>query len=160
MIDSRRRQTVRNLVIFAIVSVSIGWVGLWLNRMMSNAAPGRNLGMLLWLVVPALTGVLLRAVGGDGWSDFGLTPALKKNLGWYAFSLLVYPACVAPILARHFRSQGVHQCAAQTALGHGRRRHVLLVAHPRDLGQHAMPCPVVVLKQGHDVVLVHITPPT
>ena len=54
--------------------------------------------MLLWLIVPALTGLLLRAVGGDGWSDFGLRPALKKNPGWYAFSLLIYPACIALIL--------------------------------------------------------------
>jgi membrane protease YdiL (CAAX protease family) len=98
MIDSRRKQTVRNLVIFAIVSVSIGWVGLWLNRMMVNAAPGQNLGMLLWLIVPALTGLLLRALAGDGWSDAGLRPALKKNLGWYGFALLVYPACVTLIV--------------------------------------------------------------
>lgn len=69
MIDSRKVQPRRNLVIFATVSVSIGWVGLWLNRMMANEAPGQSLGMLLWLVVPALTGLLLRAVAGDGWSD-------------------------------------------------------------------------------------------
>ena len=98
MIDSRRKQAVRNLVIFTIVSISIGWVGLWLNRVMANEASGQNLGMLLWLVVPALTGLLLRAVAGDGWSDAGLRPALKKNLGWYGFALLIYPACIALIL--------------------------------------------------------------
>jgi membrane protease YdiL (CAAX protease family) len=107
MIGSRRKQTVRNLVIFAIISVSIGWVGLWLNRLMSNAAPGQSLGMLLWLVVPALTGVLLRAVGGDGWSDSGLRPSLKENLGWYAFSLLIYPACIALILGLGYRTGAV-----------------------------------------------------
>ena len=95
MIDPRRRQTRRNLVIFATVSISIGWVGLWLNRLMANEASGHNLGMLLWLVVPALTGLLLRAVGGDGWSDAGLRPALSKNLGWYGFALLIYPVCLA-----------------------------------------------------------------
>jgi membrane protease YdiL (CAAX protease family) len=98
MLDSRRKQAVRNLAIFVIVAVNIGWIGLWLNRMMANEAPGQNLGMLLWLVVPALTGLLLRAVAGDGWSDAGLRPALKKNLGWYGFALLIYPACLALIL--------------------------------------------------------------
>jgi len=98
VLDSRRGQNRRNLVIFATVSISIGWIGLWLNRVMANEAPGQNLGMLLWLVVPALTGLLLRAAGGDGWSDAGLRPALSKNLGWYGFALLIYPACLALIL--------------------------------------------------------------
>lgn len=98
MSDSRRKLTVRNLIIFIVVSIGIGWVGLWLNRMLATEAPGQNLGMLLWLVVPALTGVLLRAVAGDGWADAGLRPALKKNLGWYGFALLIYPACIALVL--------------------------------------------------------------
>ena len=116
MTDSRRKQTRRNLIIFAAVSISIGWFGLWLNRMMANEAPGQNLGMLLWLVVPALTGLLLRAVAGDGWSDFGLRPALKKNLGWYAFALLIYPACIALILGLGYAT-GAVSFAGLSSLG-------------------------------------------
>jgi membrane protease YdiL (CAAX protease family) len=118
MIDSRRKQTVRNLVIFAVVSISIGWVGLWLNRMMANAAPGQNLGMLLWLIVPALTGLLLRAVAGDGWADAGLRPVLRKNLGWYAFALLIYPACIALILGLGY-ALGAISFAGLASLGTG-----------------------------------------
>jgi hypothetical protein len=77
VIDSRGRQTRCNLVIFATVTVSIGWVGLWLNRVMANEAPGQNLGMLLWLVVPVPTRLLLRAVAGDGWSDARLRPGIS-----------------------------------------------------------------------------------
>ena len=116
MIDSRRKQAVRNLIIFAIVSVSIGWVGLWLNRTMATEAPGQNLGMLLWLIVPALTGLLLRAVGGDGWSDAGLRPALSKNLGWYGFALLIYPACLALILGLGYAT-GAISFAGLASLG-------------------------------------------
>ncbi len=107
MTDTRKKQTVRNLVIFAVVSVSIGWIGLGLNRVMATAAPGQNLGMLLWLIVPALTGLLLRAVAGDGWSDAGLRPALKKNLGWYGFALLIYPACIALVLGLGYATGAV-----------------------------------------------------
>ena len=118
MIDSRRKQTVRNLVIFTIVSISIGWVGLWLNRVMANAAPGQNLGMLLWLIVPGLTGLLLRAVAGDGWSDAGLRPALKKNLGWYGFALLIYPACIALVVGLGY-AVGAVSFAGLSSLGLG-----------------------------------------
>jgi membrane protease YdiL (CAAX protease family) len=116
MIDARRNQAVRNLIIFAIVSVSIGWVGLWRNRTMAREAPGQNLGMLLWLIVPALTGLLLRAVGGDGWSDAGLMPALSKNLGWYVFALLIYPACLALILGLGYAT-GAISFAGLASLG-------------------------------------------
>ena len=118
MIDSRKVQPRRNLVIFATVSVSIGWVGLWLNRMMANEAPGQSLGMLLWLVVPALTGLLLRVVAGDGWSDSGLRPSLKKNLGWYGFALLIYPTCIALILGLGYLT-GAVSLAGFSSLGLG-----------------------------------------
>jgi membrane protease YdiL (CAAX protease family) len=118
VIDSCRRQTRCNLMIFATVSVSIGWVGLWLNRVMANEAPGQNLGMLLWLIMPALTGILLRAVAGDGWSDAGLRPALRKNLGWYGFALLIYPACIALILGLGYAT-GAVSLAGLSSLGLG-----------------------------------------
>lgn len=95
---SQSKHTVRNLVIFALISISIGWIGLWLNRAIATEAPGQNLGMLLWLVAPALAGLLLRALAGDGWADAGLRPALRRNLGWYGFALMVYPASIALIL--------------------------------------------------------------
>lgn len=119
MSDSCRKQAVRNLVIFVLVSASIGWIGLGLNRLMANAAPGQNLGMLLWLVVPALTGLLLRTVAGDGWSDAGLRPALSKNLGWYGFALLIYPACIALILGLGYVT-GAFSVAGFSSLGLGR----------------------------------------
>ena len=115
---SQSKQTIRNLVIFDAVSISIGWFGLWLNRMMANEAPGQNLGMLLWLVVPAVTGLLLRAVAGDRWSDAGLRPALKRNLGWYGFALLIYPACIAFILGLGYAT-GAVSFAGLSSLGIG-----------------------------------------
>ena len=119
MTASRNVQTRRNLVIFAVVAAGIGWVGLWLNQVMANPDPRQNLGMLLWLIAPALTGVLLRAAAGDGWADAGLRPALKKNLGWYGFALLIYPVCLALILGLGYAT-GAVSAAGLSSLGLGR----------------------------------------
>jgi len=116
---ARNVQTRRNLVIFAVVAAGIGWVGLWLNQVMANPDPRQNLGMLLWLIAPALTGVLLRALAGDGWADAGLRPALKKNLGWYGFALLIYPVCVVLILGLGYAA-GAVSTAGLSSLGLGR----------------------------------------
>ena len=119
MTASRNVQTRRNLVIFAVVSVGIGWLGLGLNQVMPNPDPQQNLGMLLWLIAPALTGVLLRGLAGDGWADAGLRPAFKKNLGWYGFALLIYPACLALILGLG-AATGAVSAAGLSSLGLGR----------------------------------------
>lgn len=119
MTAARNVQTRRNLVIFAVVAAGIGWVGLWLNQVMANPDPRQNLGMLLWLIAPALTGVLLRALAGDGWADAGLRPALKKNLGWYGFALLIYPVCVVLILGLGYAA-GAVSTAGLSSLGLGR----------------------------------------
>lgn len=60
--------------------------------------PSQGLGQLLWLVAPLGTALLLRALGGDGWQDFGLGLALKKNAGWYVVSLVVFPVCATLIV--------------------------------------------------------------
>lgn len=86
------KKTTRNLILFAIVTVGAGWLGLWLNRLSGGTQPPmQSLGVLVWLVLPALTGLLLRAVGGDGWKDAGL--GLHLAAGWkgYVVSILVYP---------------------------------------------------------------------
>jgi len=116
---ARNVQTRRNLVIFAVVSAGIGWLGLWLNQAIANPDPQQNLGMLLWLIAPALTGVLLRALAGDGWADAGLRPALKENLGWYGFALLIYPVCLALILGLGYAT-GAVSVAGLSSLGLGR----------------------------------------
>jgi len=93
-----KRRTLRNLAIFTIVTVGVGWLGIGLNRMMGSTDPQESLGMLLWLVTPLAVSLLLRAFAGDGWRDLGIKPAFASNLGWYALSILVYPVCVALIL--------------------------------------------------------------
>lgn len=84
----------RNLVIFAVVVFSCGWLGYGLDLLLENP-PEQRLGMLLWLVAPLLTSLLLRAFGGDGWRNFGLNPNLIGNGRAYLVTLLIYPAGAA-----------------------------------------------------------------
>lgn len=97
--DQSKKRTVRNLAIFTFLTISVGWLGIWLNAMMDNPRSQESLGMLLWLVTPLAVSLLLRAFAGDGWRDLGIKPAFKSNLGWYALSILVYPISILLILA-------------------------------------------------------------
>lgn len=92
-----KRTTIRNLIIFTIIVLTIGWIGRGLDVQLGN--PTREgLGILLWISIPLVTSLLLRAFAGDGWKDFGLKPNLKGNLCWYAVAILVFPVVTALIL--------------------------------------------------------------
>lgn len=93
-----QKRTIRNIIIFSVVTLSCGWLGYWLDKQMSNP-PGQSLGQLLWLIAPLVTALLLRAFAGDGWKDFGLRPAFKGNAFWYGASVLIYPLIGAVVLA-------------------------------------------------------------
>ena len=86
-----RRRTVRNLVLFAIVSLTCGFVGLALDRLSPPRDPMQGLGALVWLVSPLAANLILRAVGGDGWADFGLRPNLKSGWKWYLVAIILAP---------------------------------------------------------------------
>ncbi|MFZ6018632.1 MAG: CPBP family intramembrane glutamate endopeptidase, partial [Chloroflexota bacterium] len=92
-----KRRTIRNLVLFTVVVISIGFIGRGLDVRMGNS-PSESLGMLLWLVVPSVFSLLLRAFGGDGWKDFGIRPNFKGNGKFYLVSLLVYPVLTLIVL--------------------------------------------------------------
>jgi hypothetical protein len=91
------RRTIRNLIIFTMIVLGIGWVGRWLDVQMGSP-PTESLGMLIWLVVPSLAALLLRAFAGDGWKDFGLRPNFKGNSGPYLVAFLVYPVLTLIVL--------------------------------------------------------------
>jgi len=88
------KSAIRNLIIFAIVSISAGWIGAWVNTVIPSPSPQESLGILIFLLLPFLTVFLLRGFGKDGWKDFGLKLNLKGNWGWYLLALLVYPATI------------------------------------------------------------------
>ena len=85
-------KTIRNIIIVALFTIGGGWLGIWLNQVTGNTQPPmQSLGALLWLVSPALAGILLRAFGGDGWKDSGFGLHLNSGWKWYLLAILVYP---------------------------------------------------------------------
>jgi membrane protease YdiL (CAAX protease family) len=86
--------TLRNLIIFAIIALSAGWIGAWVNTVIPSPSPQESLGILIFLLLPFLTVFLLRGFGGDGWKDFGLRLNLKGNWEWYLLALLIHPASI------------------------------------------------------------------
>lgn len=106
-----RSRSLRHLAIFAVASVGAGWLGMALDRLLEQAH-GEGPGMLLWLALPALTGLALRGLGGDGWQDAGFKPAFRAHLGGYHLALVLYPACIAVVL-------GIGLALGWVALGAG-----------------------------------------
>jgi membrane protease YdiL (CAAX protease family) len=86
-----KQRTMRNLVIFAIVVLGCGFVGIALDRFSPPPTPMQGLGALVWLVSPLAVHLILRAVGGDGWKDFGLLPNLRAGWTWYLVALFLAP---------------------------------------------------------------------
>jgi membrane protease YdiL (CAAX protease family) len=85
-------KAIRNIVIFSLFTVGGGWLGIWLNDVTGNTQPPmQSLGVLVWLMSPALAGFLLRAIGGDGWKDSGFGLNLPSGWMWYVAAILVYP---------------------------------------------------------------------
>ena len=83
---------IRNIIIVALFTVGGGWLGIWLNNITGNTMPPmQSLGALIWLTTPALSGILLRAIGGDGWKDSGFGLNLISGWKWYLIGILVYP---------------------------------------------------------------------
>ncbi|MGG1553934.1 CPBP family glutamic-type intramembrane protease [Paenibacillus ferrarius] len=76
--------------IFALVALSCGWIGRWLDTYVGRDATG-SLGQLLWIAAPILTMLLLRGLAGDGWEDAGLRLRLRGHGRYYAGSMLFFP---------------------------------------------------------------------
>jgi hypothetical protein len=95
--NQSNRMTIRNLVIFTIIVLAIGWIGRGLDVQMGNPS-SEGLGILLWISMPLVTSLVLRAFAGDGWKDFGIKPNFKGNVSWYFVAPLVYPVTTACIL--------------------------------------------------------------
>jgi len=88
-----------NFTIFAAVAVAVGWVGIALDAV-TGASRGNSLGMGLWLVLPALTGVLLVRLRPDGGGPLGLTLRFPHRARWFIFAALFYlPLTALTVLA-------------------------------------------------------------
>lgn len=79
-----------SLAIFVFVTITAGFFGYLLDQILTEQPEGNSLGMGLWLVLPFLTGVVLRIVNKDI-NQIGAHPNFKHNLKWYAIAVFVFP---------------------------------------------------------------------
>lgn len=93
----RNRRTIRNLGIFILLILASGWLGRGLDVLMGNPS-AESLGMLVWIVMPLVVSLLLRAFAGDGWKDFGIRPNFKGNWVWYVVTILAFPVLTGLVL--------------------------------------------------------------
>lgn len=87
-----KNNTIRHLVVFIVISLSSGWIGVSLDRQLQSLGEGETPGMGLWLILPFLTAVTLTLSSKSDWKNIGLLPNLRGNLGWYGCAVIIFPA--------------------------------------------------------------------
>jgi membrane protease YdiL (CAAX protease family) len=93
MMQSSRKQTVRNIIIFAILVNGLAWLGPVLGG--DPTAPGP--GFLVWATAPIVSALVMKLLLRDKVS-LGFKPAFKGNGRWYALSILAFPLAISIVL--------------------------------------------------------------
>ena len=88
------KKTLRNVILFSLVAISCGWIGVGVNQLLGEPSNLESLGSGIFIASPIVCMILLRLLGGDGWKDFPLKPRFKQNARWYIFAIVVYPVVV------------------------------------------------------------------
>ncbi len=78
------------LVVFVFVTIMAGGLGYLLDQILTEQPEGNSLGMGVWLVLPFLTGIVLRSINKD-LNQIGVRPNFKNNMKWYAVAAFVFP---------------------------------------------------------------------
>ena len=88
------KKTLRNVILFSLVAISCGWIGVGVNQLLGEPSNLESLGSGIFIVSPIVCMILLRLLGGDGWKDLPLKARFKQNTRWYIFAIAVYPVVV------------------------------------------------------------------
>ena len=88
------KKTLRNVILFSLVAISCGWIGVGVNQLLREPSNLESLGSGIFIASPIVCMILLRLLGSDGWKDFPLKPRFKQNTRWYIFAIAVYPVVI------------------------------------------------------------------
>ena len=88
------KKTLRNVILFSLVAISCGWIGVGVNQLLGEPSNLESLGSGIFIASPIVCMILLRLLGGDGWKDFPIKPRFKQNSRWYIFAIAVYPVVI------------------------------------------------------------------
>ncbi|HFK1547948.1 type II CAAX endopeptidase family protein [Bacillus albus] len=90
MTTTNRKHVKLYLIIFVLIVLASGWIGVFLDSLLTDQPEENSLGMGLWLILPFFISILLRVLSRD-WHDFGIKPNLKGSFKWYFIAILIYP---------------------------------------------------------------------
>lgn len=92
------KKTIRNVVLFIVVAIVSGWIGVLVDSVITEQPKGDSLGMGIWLVLPMLTAIAIILFSKVSWKDIGFMPNFKGNIKWYLTSVLIFPIVTVIIL--------------------------------------------------------------
>lgn len=93
MTPTDRKQTIRNIIIFAILVNGLAWLGPVLGGNPTEPGPG----FLVWATAPLVSALVMKFLLRDKVS-LGFKPAFRGNGRWYALSILAFPVAIAIVL--------------------------------------------------------------
>ncbi len=123
-----RARAVSNYAIFAVVAITAGWIGIALDK--ATAAPASNsVGMLLWILLPAIVAVLLVRFRRDGGGPLGLTLRFPHRARWFTLAGVFYLPFTAIIVLAGIAA-GVSTFNVPGSIGWGNLIVAMAVAVP------------------------------
>lgn len=90
-LKSAKQNMKADLIIFIIITLVSGWIGVLIDRILMEQPEGYSAGTGLWLALPLLCAIMLR-IREKEWKSFGLTLNIKRGWIGYAAAILIYPA--------------------------------------------------------------------
>lgn len=92
------KKLLRNTVVFIVLVILSGWIGILVDSVLPEQPKGDSLGMGIWLVLPMLTAISITIFSKGSWKDLGLKPNFKGNIKWYLIAALIFPVVTAIVL--------------------------------------------------------------
>ncbi len=79
-----------SLFIFIVIVLASGWLGVFVDSILTEQPEGDTLGMGLFIILPFISMLIIRLVTRD-WKDIGIKLNLVGNGKWYLAALGAYP---------------------------------------------------------------------
>ena len=92
------KKVIRNIVVFIVVVILSGWIGILVDSVLTEQPEGDSPGMGIWLVLPMLTAIAITIFSKGNWNDFGFKLNFKGNIKWYLIAVLIFPVVTAIVL--------------------------------------------------------------
>jgi len=77
--DCMDTKVVRNIVVFIVVVILSGWIGVLVDSVLTEQPKGESLGMGIWLVSPMLAAIAITIFSRGNWNDLGFKPNIKGS---------------------------------------------------------------------------------